>query len=145
MHYNTINPYCYCHHYLLLLCITGYKFYYFIDSVDHCWELQDKSSFLFPNEYNFCTIWLISYFWCTHIHTSSLINIIYFFDYIIFLLQSLLLRYKNQNTCCEIKRKRSNIQPPKDLSYLGVVGHSEGDHSTFVSCQFCDYLGTTTL
>ena len=75
----------------------------------------------------------------THIHTSSLINIIYFFYFITFLLQSLLLIFKHQRTGCAIKRKISRSQALKDPSSLDVVDHGEVGNSTF---QFVGFMVT---
>ena len=54
------------------------------------WPLSRKArqeQFFVKDNYNFPTIWLIPYFWYTHIHISYLASITFIFDFITFLLQ----------------------------------------------------------
>ena len=63
MHDYTTSYNCYC------LCIAGHKFYYII-------TISKVKAFVFLIEYNFCMIWLMTYFWFTHLHTASLLFIL---------------------------------------------------------------------
>ena len=66
MHEYNIN------YHILCLCIEVHNFYCFIDWIEHCQEQHGKSA-CFLIEYNFRISQLMKYFWCTHIHTESLL------------------------------------------------------------------------
>ena len=44
---------------------------FLFDSIENCWKYQGNSSY-FLIKFNVRTIRLSKYFWCTHLHTSSL-------------------------------------------------------------------------